>query len=79
VGEVKNNNQLLTGASKVGGGWQESIDDHITTMAGDDERQERWQMMRAATKRARTVKAMVTAMRVLGNKEDEGRKGQWHQ
>jgi hypothetical protein len=25
------------GASKVGGGWQESVDNHTTTKAGDDE------------------------------------------
>jgi hypothetical protein len=29
------------GASKVGGGWQESVDNHRTTTAGKDERQER--------------------------------------
>jgi hypothetical protein len=33
----KKNNQLTMGASKVGGGWQESIDDHTTTMAGNNE------------------------------------------
>jgi hypothetical protein len=27
--------------SKVGGGWQESINNHKTTAAGDDERLER--------------------------------------
>jgi hypothetical protein len=37
VGEVKNNNQLATGASKVGNGWQESIVDHRTTKVGDNE------------------------------------------
>jgi hypothetical protein len=37
VGEVKNNNQLVMGASKVGGCWQESINNHTTTMAGDKE------------------------------------------
>jgi hypothetical protein len=31
----------MTGASKVGGGWQESIDDHTTTTAGNDKRRER--------------------------------------
>jgi hypothetical protein len=30
------NIQLVTGASKVGGGWQESIDDHSTMMVGND-------------------------------------------
>ncbi len=33
------------------------------------------QMMRATTKRARAARAMVTAMRVQGNKEDKGGKG----
>jgi hypothetical protein len=32
AGEVKNNNQIATRASKVGVGWQESIDDHTTMM-----------------------------------------------
>jgi hypothetical protein len=36
TGEVKNNNQLAMGASKVSGGWQESINNHTTVMAGDD-------------------------------------------
>ncbi len=33
------------------------------------------QMMRAATKRARAVRAMVMAMRVVGGKEGKGSKG----
>ncbi len=33
------------------------------------------QMMRATTKRARTARAMVTAMRVLGNKKGKSGKG----
>ncbi len=36
-GEVKNNNQLVMGASKAGGGWQESINDHMTTTMGNGE------------------------------------------
>ncbi len=36
MGEVKNNNQLATGVSKVGGGWQESIDNHTSMTAGND-------------------------------------------
>jgi hypothetical protein len=35
--EVKHNNQLATGASKAGGGWRESVKDHTTTTAGDNE------------------------------------------
>jgi hypothetical protein len=34
-----------------------------------------WQMMRAMTKRARGTRAMVTAMRVPGDKEGKGGKG----
>ncbi len=37
MGEVKNNNQLATGASKAGSGWQESIDNHTTTVTGNEE------------------------------------------
>ncbi len=35
AGEVISNNQLVMGASKAGGGWQESVDDHTATTAGD--------------------------------------------
>ncbi len=41
MGEVTNNNQLVTGASKVGSGWQESINNHTTTTVGDDKQRER--------------------------------------
>jgi hypothetical protein len=37
TGGVKDNNQLATGASKAGGGWQESINNHTTTTAGTNE------------------------------------------
>jgi hypothetical protein len=37
---VKNNNQLATGASKAGGGWQESVKDHTTMTVGNEEQQE---------------------------------------
>ncbi len=40
AGEVKNNNQPATGASKVDGGWRESVDNHTSTMAGNDEQYE---------------------------------------
>jgi hypothetical protein len=30
----------MLGASKGGGGWQESVNDHRTTMAGNDKLQE---------------------------------------
>ncbi len=36
VGEVKNNNQLETGASKVGNGCQDSVEDHMTMAAGNN-------------------------------------------
>jgi hypothetical protein len=34
------NNQLATEASKAGGVWQESIDDHLTMTAGNDKGRE---------------------------------------
>ncbi len=37
TGEVKNNNQLATEASKVGSGWQESANNHMITTAGNNE------------------------------------------
>ncbi len=37
---VKNNNQLATGASKAGSGWQESANNHTTMTEGDYEQQE---------------------------------------
>jgi hypothetical protein len=40
AGEVKNNNQLATGESKAGSGWQESVDNHMTMMASNDKQQE---------------------------------------
>ncbi len=79
---TENNNQPATGATKAGGGWQESIDKAIT-------RPRRWAMtndksvqgmMIAAMKRVRVERAMVTAMRVVG--KEEGKEGQqrggWH-
>ncbi len=33
-------NQLVMGASKAGGGWQESVDDHLTMTAGNDKQLE---------------------------------------
>jgi hypothetical protein len=33
-------NQPATGATKAGSGWQESVDNHTTTMVGNNERQE---------------------------------------
>jgi hypothetical protein len=70
-------NQPATGATKMGGGWQEGIDE-VTT------RPRRWattnnkgmrQMVMALTKRARMARAMVMAMRVPVNEEGEGGTG----
>ncbi len=36
AGEVTNNNQIATEASKAGGGWQESIGEHTTTTVGNN-------------------------------------------
>jgi hypothetical protein len=69
-----NNNQPATGSTKAGGGWRESVDEATTrprrwaTTNGDSVRR----MMMAATKRARVERAMVTAMRVVGNEEGKG-------
>jgi hypothetical protein len=72
--EKANNNQPVTGLAKVGGGWQESVNEATT-------RPRRWamtndksvrQMMMAGTKRARVERAMVSAMRVAVNEEGEG-------
>jgi hypothetical protein len=67
-------NQPATGATKPGGGWQEGIDEATT--------RPRWwattnnegvrRMVMAVTKRARMARAMVTAMRVLVDKEGKG-------
>jgi hypothetical protein len=38
---VKSTSQLAAGASKVGVGWQESVNNHRTMTEGDDEQQER--------------------------------------
>jgi hypothetical protein len=69
-----NNNQPATGATKVGGGWQESVDEVITQsqwwVTTNDESVR--QMMMAVTKRARVERAMVTAMRVAGKEEGKG-------
>jgi hypothetical protein len=70
-------NQPATGATKMGGGWQEGINEATT-------RPRRWtttnnegvqRMVMAVTKRARMVRAMVTAMRVPVNKEGKGGTG----
>ena len=66
-------NQPATGATKAGGGWQESIDEAISqprqweTMNDESVRR----MMMAATKWVRVARVMVTAMRVAGNKEGQ--------
>ncbi len=69
-----NNNQPAMGPTKVGSGWPESVD-KVTT------RPRRWattydesmrRMMMVATKRARVERVMVTAMRVVGDKEGKG-------
>ncbi len=70
-------NQPATGATKMGGGWQEGIDEATT-------RPQRWamtngkgmrRMVMAVTKRARMARAMVTAMRVLVDEEGKGGTG----
>jgi hypothetical protein len=41
MGGVKNNNQQAKGASNEGGGWQERVKDHMTTMVGNKGQQVR--------------------------------------
>ncbi len=57
--------------TKAGGGWQESVDEASTRprwWATTNDESVRWMTM-AATKRARVDRAMVTEMRVVGDKE----------
>jgi hypothetical protein len=72
--EKANNNQPVMGSTKPGGGWRESINKATTrprrwAMTKDESV---WWIMMAATKRARVARAMVTTMRVAGDKEGEG-------
>jgi hypothetical protein len=88
-----NNNQPAMGSTKAGGGWQESIDKATTRQqrwASTNDESMRWMTM-PVMKRARVDRAMVTEIRVVGDKEgkgdnekdgvgDEGgvrRRGQW--
>jgi hypothetical protein len=74
VMEKANNNQPATGLTKAGGGWQESVDELTTRprrWAATNDKSVR-QMMKAATKRVRVERAMVTAMRVAADKEGKG-------
>jgi hypothetical protein len=72
--EKVNNNQPVTGSTKPGGGWRESINKATT-------RPQRWAttnnksvqlIMMAATKRARVARAMVMTMSVAGKEEGKG-------
>jgi hypothetical protein len=70
-------NQPATGATKAGGGWQESIYEATTRprwWATRNNKSMR-QMVMAATKRARMARAMMMAMRVPVDKEGEGGTG----
>jgi hypothetical protein len=93
--EKANNNQSAMGSTKLGSGWQESVDEATTRpqwwATKNDKSMQR--MMMAATKRARVERVMVTAMKVAGNKEGKGnnekngvinkggvqQRGQWQQ
>jgi hypothetical protein len=72
-----NDNQPSTGAMKAGGGWQEGVNKATTQprrwATTNNESMRR--MVMAVTKRVRMARAMVTAMRVLGDKEGEGGTG----
>ncbi len=76
AGEVKNNNQLAMGASKAGSGWQESIDNHTTTMAGDNKW---WEYAtddegKDSNKEGKGGKGMAKAIRVTGDEKGKGNK-----
>jgi hypothetical protein len=69
-----NNNQPATGSTKAGGGWRESADKATTrprwwAMTNDESVR---QMTMAVTKKARVDRAMVTKIRVVGDKEGKG-------
>jgi hypothetical protein len=69
-----NNNQPATGSTKAAGGWRESANEATTQprwWGTTNNESVRWMTM-AATKRARVDRAMVTEMRVVGNKESKG-------
>jgi hypothetical protein len=70
-------NQPAAGAMKMGGGWQEGIDEATTRprwwVTTNDEGVRR--MVMAVTKRASMARAMVMAMRVPVNKEGKGGTG----
>ncbi len=74
AGEVKSNNQLVVGMPKAGRGWQESVDNHTTTMVGDDEQQERARNDEGNNEDGEGG-AMVTTKRVPANREGKGGKG----
>ncbi len=74
------NNQPTMGATKAGGGWQESVDEAITepqrwaTMNNESIRR----MMIAATKRMRVARVMVDGNEGGGQQRGPGRqRGQW--
>jgi hypothetical protein len=70
-------NQPAMGATKGGGGWQESVKEVTTQpqqwVTTNDESV--WRMVMAATKRARMAGVMVTAMRVPVDEEGKGGTG----
>jgi hypothetical protein len=70
-------NQPETGATKTGGGWQESVNEattHPQWWATTYDKSVR-QMVMAAMKWARMARAMVMEMRVPVNKEGKGGMG----
>jgi hypothetical protein len=72
--EKVNNNQPARGLTKVGGGWQKNVDEATTRPRwwATTNNESMWQMMMAATKRAKVERAMVTAMRVVVDEEGDG-------
>jgi hypothetical protein len=77
--EVKNNNQLAIGASKAGGGWQESIDNHTTMMVGDEEGQEHAADDEGNDKEGEGSKGIGDGNQVAGQQRGQGWQEPWRQ
>ncbi len=76
AGEVKNKNQLATGASKVDGGWQESIDDRMTMTVGDEEQREREADDEGSNKEGESGKGDGDGDEGGGRRREQGWQGQ---
>jgi hypothetical protein len=76
--EVKSNNQLATRASKAGGGWQERVNDHMTTTAGDDKQQEHVCNDEGNNEDGKGSKGNGDNNEGAGHQGGQGWQGPWH-